>query len=110
MRKEIGKIKAIHFGFGGYQDAQLGVSVTLGSDTGGWGAGDFKGAWGMEPSEYAKWAVADQTKALGEACLWLRDILKAAKKQTVDQLKGVPVEATFDGNVLKEWRVLKEVI
>lgn len=32
MEKRIGKIQKIKFGFGGYQDAQFGVSVTLSSD------------------------------------------------------------------------------
>jgi hypothetical protein len=28
----------------------------------------------------------------------------------VDELKGKPVEVTFDGNMLKEWRILTEVL
>ena len=30
--KRIGKIKNISFGMGGYDDAMLGISITLGSD------------------------------------------------------------------------------
>ena len=26
------------------------------------------------------------------------------------ELKGKPIEATFDGNTLKEWRILTEVL
>jgi hypothetical protein len=36
--------------------------------------------------------------------------LNDAKVNSVDRLKGVPVEATFDGNLLKEWRILTEVL
>jgi hypothetical protein len=36
--------------------------------------------------------------------------LKDAKVNSVDELKGKPVEVTFDGNMLKEWRILTEVL
>jgi hypothetical protein len=41
---------------------------------------------------------------------FLSKLLKDAKVRSVDKLKGIPVEAIFDGNVLKEWRVLTEVL
>jgi hypothetical protein len=37
-------------------------------------------------------------------------ILTDAKVYSVDKLKGKPVELTFDGNMLKEWRILTEVL
>jgi len=37
-------------------------------------------------------------------------LLKEAKVDNVDKLKGIPVEVTFDGMMLKEWRVLTEVL
>jgi len=33
ITKKIGKIQSINFGFGGYQDAMLGLSVLLGNDS-----------------------------------------------------------------------------
>lgn len=107
IRKELGKIRNISFGYGGYQDAMLGVSVTLVAD--GWGVGDYRGTW-AERSEYAKWTVEDQMRIFAETCIWIRDLLKAAKVQTIDQLKGIPVEVTFEGNVLQSWRILTEVL
>lgn len=107
-RKEIGKIERIEFGLGGYQDAQIGVSITLSGK--GWGVDDFRGAWAIERPDYCKWTEADRIKQLGESVMWLNGILTDAKKSTVSQLKGVPVEATFVGNMLKEWRVLTEVL
>jgi hypothetical protein len=107
-RTELGRIQQISFGWGGYQDAMIGVSITLGGQA--WGVGDFKGAWGVEHTEHCKWAEDDRLRQLGEACIWLRDLLTKAKKQTLGDLEGIPIEATFDGNLLKSWRVLDEVL
>lgn len=107
-RTELGRITKISFGFGGYQDVQLGLSITLGGKS--WGVGDFKGAWGTDRSEHAKWSEEDRLRQLGEACMFLRDLLQKANKRTVDELVGVPVEVTFRGNTLDSWRVLDEVL
>jgi hypothetical protein len=107
-RTELGRIQKITFGWGGYQDAMLGLSITLGGKS--WGVGDFKGAWGIDRSERAQWTEEDRLRQLGEACMYLRDLLKKANKQTLDQLQGAPIEATFDGNKLVSWRVLDEVL
>ena len=107
-RTELGQIQKITFGWGGYQDAMIGVSITLGGKS--WGVGDFKGAWGIERSDHCQWTERDREEQLGSACLFVRDLLVKAKKQTLDQLIGVPIEATFNGNLLKSWRVLDEVL
>ena len=108
MEKRIGKIERISFGFGGYQDAQIGLSVTLSGD--GWGVGDFWGEWAIDRSEHCKWTEHDRITGLGETTMRVRDLLRDAKKKTVDQLRGIPVEVTFDGLALKNWRILKEAI
>ena len=111
MEKRLGKITSVRFGLGGYQDACLGLSVSLGD--GSWGVGDFKGTWDAESikrSEYAKWTEEDRSKGYDETMRFLSKLLKEAKVDSVDKLKDVPVEVTFDGNVLKEWRILTEVI
>lgn len=108
MRTELGSIQKIAFGFGGYQDAMLGINFLLGGKS--WSAGDFKGAWGVDWTERCKWTEQDRQVDLGKACMLLRDLLVAAKVQTMDQLQGKPIEATFDGNLLKSWRILEEVI
>ena len=33
-----------------------------------------------------------------------------AKVNSIDKLKGIPVEVTFEDNMLKEWRILTEVL
>jgi hypothetical protein len=110
MRTEIGKIKKCKFGEGGYQEAMIGVSFELGSDKRSWGVSDFWGSWAIERSDYCKWTEEDRIKQLGEVVMRLNKILRQAKVSSVDRLVGIPVEITFDGNLLKSWRVLEEAI
>lgn len=110
QRKQIGKIQKVSFGFGGYQEAMIGLSLTFGSDKESWGVQTFHGAWGIDRSDYCKWTEEDRLKQLGETCMKLRDLMRDAKVQTVDDLEGVPVEVTFDGNMLKDYRILTEVL
>jgi hypothetical protein len=41
---------------------------------------------------------------------YVSKLLRDAKVDSVEKLKGKPIEATFDGNTLKEWRILTEVL
>ena len=44
MKTELGKIKSINLGHGGYQDSQIGLNVNLGGE--GWHVSDFiSGGW-----------------------------------------------------------------
>jgi hypothetical protein len=107
-RKELGKISSARFGWGGYQDAMLGLSLTFTMK--GAGVNTFVGAWGIDRSEYAKWTEADRLTQLGEAVMKLGKMLSTAHKTDVSELVGVPVELSFDGNLLKDWRLLDEVL
>jgi hypothetical protein len=111
MEKKLGKIESVRFGLGGYQDSQIGLSITLGD--GGWGVGDFKGNWDPERIKWSKncqWTEEDRDKGYSETMRYLSKLLKDANVSSVDKLKGIPVEVTFDGNILKEWRILTEVL
>lgn len=108
IEKQLGKIQGISVGFGGYDDAMFGVSVSLGS--GCWGINDFRGTWGHDPDKRAKWTKEDQIRYFGETMKWLHDLMKAAEVNNVSELKGVPVEITTENNRLKSWRILTEVI
>jgi hypothetical protein len=111
MEKKLGKIESVSFGLGGYQGVMLGIHVTLGN--GSWGVGDSKGNWDAEQikhTEYTKWTEADRDASYAEIMRYVSKLLKEAKVDSVDKLKGKPVEVTFDGNMLKEWRILTEVI
>lgn len=103
----LGKITSAEFGFGGYDDAMFGLSLTF--QGGGVGICDFIGTWATW-SEGCKWSMDDQADVFAETVNRLRDTLKAAKCKHVGELIGVPVEVTIDGNRLKSWRVLEEVI
>ena len=108
MEKKIGKIQKVSFGSGGYQDAQFGLSLTLGSD--GWGVATFEGHWSAPPSSRAQWTLEDQTESFGELSRKIIGYLSDAKIADVAKLQGVPVECTFDRNTLESWRILTEVI
>lgn len=107
-RKELGKIAHVTFGFGGDQDAMIGLSLTFSGKS--WGCGTFVGGWAIERNEREQWSEGDRSASLAAAVWKLKETLEAAKKQHVEELRGVPVEVTLEGNVLKSWRVLTEVI
>ncbi|MCP4336402.1 MAG: hypothetical protein GY679_00960 [Mycoplasma sp.] len=110
MGKRLGKLASVKFGIGGYQDDMLGLHVTI----------DMKGsyvqtksAWDCNKitwSERCKWTEDDRSKQYDEIMRYVSDLLHTAKVDTVDQLKGIPIEATFEGMILKEWRILDEVL
>lgn len=107
----LGKIKSATFGHGGYQDAMIGLHVDLGGD--GWGVMTSKSAWDAEMishSEHCKWTEADRSKQYDEIMRYISKLLATAKVSSVDKLKGVPVEVTFDDNMIKDWRILAEVL
>jgi hypothetical protein len=105
MEKKLGKIESVSFGLGGYQGAMLGLHVTLGN--GSWGVGDTKSNW---DAEQIKWSEEDRDGWYAEIMRYISSLLKDAKVDSVDKLKGKPVEVTLDGNMLKSWRILTEVL
>lgn len=108
IEKKLGKIQRCSFGSGGYQDAMIGISFTLGGDS--WGVGDFWGDWSIKRSETAQWSESDRINNLGKTVMRINELLGQAKKQDVSKLAGVAVEVSFEGNTLVSWRVLTEVI
>jgi hypothetical protein len=112
IEKKIGKITNVKFGRGGYQDAMMGIQVSLGSEKDCWGVSDFRGDWGVdtEASVYASWSEEDRLMNFGKVVSYVNELLLQAKVYDVASLKGIPIEATFEGNTLKSWRVLEEVL
>lgn len=108
MEKYLGKIEKASFGIGGYNDAQIGISFTLSG--GGFGVGDFWGYWSIERSAYTKWSEEDRSTHLGQTVMRIAKLLSDAKVDSVDRLKGVPIELIFKDNQLESWRILKEVL
>lgn len=108
-RKELGKIQKVHFGLGGYQDAQVGLWLTLGGE--GWGVGTGEiGGWSFPPDTHAKWTLEDRSESYALMVRKILDLLKAAKVDSIDRLQGKPVECTFDGMTLESYRILTEVL
>ncbi len=108
-RKELGKIQKVWFGLGGYQEVQVGLWLQLGSE--GWGIGTGEqGGWSFPPDTHAKWTLEDQTQSYALMVRKVLDLLTAAKVDDVSKLKGVPVECIFEGNALKSYRILSEVL
>lgn len=108
--KRLAKIRSVKYGFGGYQGAMLGISFDLGGD--GWGVSDFWGGWGpdIECTKSCKWTEESRITNHGEVSMRIGKLLREAKVETVDKLKGTPIEVTFDNDSLRSWRVLKEVL
>lgn len=107
--KYLGKINSFKFGFGGYDDAMFGASFTFKYD--GWmGCGDFKGTWATDPSKHAKWTKGSQTQLWGDVVRLLKDMCATAKVNTINELEGQPIEIEIEGNKLKSWRLLEEVL
>ena len=107
----MGKLSKVKFGHGGYQESCLGLSVTISGY--GWEFNDSKTAWDanlIKHSEYCRWTEQDRSEEYDKIMRYVSDLLAAAKVDSIDKLNGLPVEAEFDGNLLKSWRVLTEVL
>ena len=107
-RKSIGKISSVSFGFGGYQDVQFGVSLCVDTESGCACTG--KWMWTNKPDKHTKWTVADQDKEYAKIMRYAIKLMTDAKVVNIQDLKGIPIEATWKGNWLEEIRVLTEVI
>lgn len=108
MERQLGKIKYVRIGYGGYQDAMFGIDFTLGGES--WGVGDFWGMWASDPGSNAQWTKEDQIKRYGETMDRIRKLCDDANVKVVDKLKDVPIEVELENMTLKSWRVLREVI
>jgi len=111
ITKELGKIEKVSFGYGGYQDAQFGLNVQL--SFGGCGTFVFiNGGWSedIKVDKYTKWTEKDRQTQRAEMVKKINKLLKDAKVYTIDQLKDKPVEVTSENMMVKDWRILTEVI
>ena len=109
MNKVLGKITAVSFGKGGYQDAMFGFGFNFDFSE-GWSVSDWKGTWAGKPSYSAKWTEKERDTMLCSYFLEIRDIMEAARVDNFKQLVGKPVELTMNGNSLSSWRILAEVL
>lgn len=107
IKTELGKISAIKVGL---DDGWLGIKFVL--EGTGWGVTTSNpngGAWFIRPP-HAKWSVEEQKTRLGEDLLYIGQLLTDAKVTDINNLIGKPIQATFNGSVLCNWRILTEVL
>lgn len=111
MEKSLGKITDVKFGLGGYQNARIGLHVRLGNAV--WSDCDSRSTWDAETikwSNMCKWSESERESQYVNIMCYVSKLLKDAKVDSVDKLKDIPIEDTFDGNKLIDWRILTEVL
>lgn len=108
--KVLGKIASLRVGRGGYQDAMFGVTVSLSMQNSG--VSDFKGTWdqSIKVTSSTRWTEADRSRQFDDVMRWLDEQCRIAHVDDVMKLVGKPVEATLQGNSLRSWRLLTEVL
>ena len=112
METVLGKIVKAELGFGGYQESQLGLFVELSFNKCSFVCDFITGGYkeSIQVTEFSKWIEEDRSKDRIDFLKKLDNILESANIQYVSELVNVPVEMTFEGLLLKNWRVLTEVI
>ena len=109
MRKELGKIKSVRFGYGGYGDSQFGLSLTLASGCSCVNTGHQE--WGLDiSSRGTEWDEAARDENFALIMRKTNQLMIDAKVKEVHELVGIPIEIEWDGNSLKDWRILTEVL
>lgn len=96
--KYLGKIKSVSFG---YCEYLFGLHFELGGED--WGtctSYQYNPIYKNEPKELHSVEMLER----------IQQLLKSAKVDRVEKLKDKPIEATFEGSLLKEWRILTEVL
>lgn len=107
---ELGKIRDIYLGYGGYDNAMFGLTIVF--EGKGWGTSDFIGWWSMHTkiSDSTQWTESDRVAKFSEVMKKVNSLLDEAKETRLDRLKGKPVEVRFDNSKLTSWRILTEVL
>jgi hypothetical protein len=111
-KKYLGKINKVQFGLVGYQEAMFGLSLDFSFDGCCCIGTTISGGWNnsIECSVHCKWTEEDRNKQRAEMCQNVNQLLLDAKVQYVDQLAGKPVELTLEGQSVKDFRILTEVL
>lgn len=111
MEKKLGKISKARFGLGGYNDACIGLFLQF--EGNGWGVQTSDSIFDpviIQNTEHCKWTESERSEAFAGIMNRLSKTLNEAKKDSVEKLAGTPVEVGFEGNIIKSWRILVEVI
>lgn len=105
--KFLGKISNIYIG---KEDSRFGIFITL---SGEYTTQTSYTAWDPEdiiPDEHHKWGENDRDKELSKIMRKLSKIMSDAKVTKFNNLLNIPIEMEFENNMLKDWRILTEVL
>lgn len=105
MQKELGKITAVSFGRNTDRPFMFGFELTLSGK--GWGTFTTISA---NMSDTCEWSENERDAAFFEVCKKIYKLLEDANVNSVDELVGIPVEVTFANHILKDYRILTEVL
>lgn len=108
IEKVLGKISSVKFGYGGYQDAMVGLTVGLETNSGS--CVYFRGAWNIRVNSYTLCTESDRNADFIETMRFINQTLIDSKKDDISKLVSVPVEIEFVDGALHSWRVLTEVL
>lgn len=105
MERELGKITAVSFGRNSDRPFLFGLELTL---TGkGWGTFTTINA---NMSDACEWTEEQRNAAFFEVCRKIYKLLRDANVNSVYELIGKPVEVIFENNMLRDYRILTEVL
>lgn len=110
-KKELGKIESVQFGHCGYQEAMLGISFTLSGEE--WGTCTDMSWWDpnmIKCKKRSAWDEEDRDSHFAKIMRYISDLLRDAKVHSINELQGIPIEVTFEDHMLKDWRILKEIL
>lgn len=108
MKSSIGRITSVSFGLGGYNEAEIVMSLTI-SFKGSGVTATVSGGWADNvPTAHAKWTKESTYKTRSEMLDKIIESLKLAQVDDIQGLNGRLVSCDFDFNVLKDWRILTE--
>ncbi len=106
--KILGKISNIQFG---KKEGRIGLWLTL---SGSYSVQTSYECWDPEGTKPVgkgfKWTEEDRDKQLIVIMRTISKLLNQAKVENVNDLLNIPVEIEFQNNMLKDWRILEEVL
>ena len=105
--KFLGKIISAEFGLVRDYPFLIGLQLMFQTEIGKCVCG---GKYTVNISEGCKWEKTERETAVTATVVKVDDILSDAKVNYVSELKGKPVEVTFENNTFKDFRILTEVL
>lgn len=105
---KLAKIESAKFGY--FQDREFLFGLILGFSGQGWSVG-CGGRYTISMSKDCKWKSQEERKEWMEKTMqFTYDIIQQAGVDSVEKLKGIPVEVTLENNAFKSFRILTEVL